>query len=351
MYAIYVSSTCEDLAAYRDAVRLVLERLGHSIVSMEQYVAADERPLDRCLADVSGCDVYVGIIAWRYGYIPDHGNPERKSITELEYDRAGRTRRPRLVFLLDPSVPWPARHFDSQTADGGSGELIRRFREQLSGEILVSFFSSPEDLAAKVSVAVQRLARATPSGIRPDEVILKRLVQSLPIASDLSAQLELARASHEATNVQFATGSLLLALLVMRGRFFADRLDETRPGLAAAVEAILERYVRVVLPSASGGYENFDWVERSDVQRAQFHALEDGSPVVREKHLLLGILESGSRSVRDLKSYLGEHDFERLVENTRNAPAFALVFRSPPLFSPADRGSRGKDESGGIDAD
>jgi hypothetical protein len=44
--------------------------------AMEDYVAADDRPVDRCLADVAACTVYVGIIAWRYGYVPAEGNSE-----------------------------------------------------------------------------------------------------------------------------------------------------------------------------------------------------------------------------------------------------------------------------------
>ncbi len=52
---------------------------------MEDYVASDQRPVDDCLKDVAKSDIYVGIIAWRYGYIPpiEHDNPNQLSITEL----------------------------------------------------------------------------------------------------------------------------------------------------------------------------------------------------------------------------------------------------------------------------
>ena len=51
---------------------------------MESYTASDERPLDLCLRDVAGCDVYVGIFAWHYGHEPsaEHGNLDGRSITE-----------------------------------------------------------------------------------------------------------------------------------------------------------------------------------------------------------------------------------------------------------------------------
>ena len=58
------------------------------VIAMEDYVAQDERPLQKCLKDVSSSDIYVGIFAWRYGYIPNDvkdENPNNLSITELEY--------------------------------------------------------------------------------------------------------------------------------------------------------------------------------------------------------------------------------------------------------------------------
>jgi hypothetical protein len=69
MARIYVSSTFSDLEEYRKEVSLALRRLGHEDLAMEYYMAEDKRPLDRCLSDVASCDVYVGIFAWRYGYV------------------------------------------------------------------------------------------------------------------------------------------------------------------------------------------------------------------------------------------------------------------------------------------
>src|SRR5512143_3882901 len=107
MARIYVSSTFSDLEEYRKEVSLALRRLGHEDVAMEYYVAEDKRPLDRCLSDVASCAVYVGIFAWRYGYVPQKNNPEGRSITELEYRKAQEERKPCLIFLLSDQAPWP----------------------------------------------------------------------------------------------------------------------------------------------------------------------------------------------------------------------------------------------------
>jgi hypothetical protein len=100
MAKVYISSTFTDLRAHREAVYKILRKLGHDVISMEDYVAADQRPLAKCLDDVAACAVNVGIFAWRYGYIPAQDNPERKSITELEYRKAAELGKPRLIFLF-----------------------------------------------------------------------------------------------------------------------------------------------------------------------------------------------------------------------------------------------------------
>ena len=44
--------------------------------------------LQKCLEDVALSNIYVGIFALRYGYIPKEDNPDYLSITELEYRKA-----------------------------------------------------------------------------------------------------------------------------------------------------------------------------------------------------------------------------------------------------------------------
>ncbi|MGV0023698.1 nSTAND1 domain-containing NTPase [Phormidesmis priestleyi] len=155
MASLYLSSTYADLKDYRDAIARVLRKAGHQVVAMEDYVATGRYPpLHKCLADVMGCDYYVGIFAWRYGYIPDEGNPERRSITELEYCRACETDRPCFIFLLEPSAPWLPQFMDSHTGDGEKGARIQALRSQLGTDKLASFFSAPNDLASLVVAAV-----------------------------------------------------------------------------------------------------------------------------------------------------------------------------------------------------
>jgi len=153
---IYLSATYGDLKEHREKAYRALRQLGHDAIAMEDYVATDQRPLGRCLEDVAACDLYVGIFAHRYGHVPEHDNPDGRSITELEYRHAQANGIPRLVFLLDPAAPWPPVWMDAFSGDGDNGRRIRALREELGRARLVSFFATSDELARQISVAVTR---------------------------------------------------------------------------------------------------------------------------------------------------------------------------------------------------
>jgi hypothetical protein len=161
MAKIYISSTYSDLIEYRDAVYKSLRKMGHDVIAMEDYVASDKRPVDKCLSDVKRCDLYVGIFAWRYGFIP---KDDGISITEQEYRHAKTNDIPRLIFLLDDKVPWFPSFIDSHTGDGEQGKLINSLRNRLKDESVLSFFDEKTDLAVKVAIAVYRQEREVGSG-------------------------------------------------------------------------------------------------------------------------------------------------------------------------------------------
>jgi hypothetical protein len=58
---IYVSSTYMDLPDCGQKVNNAIRCLGHVDVAMEHYVAEPERPVDKCIADVTDCHSYLGV--------------------------------------------------------------------------------------------------------------------------------------------------------------------------------------------------------------------------------------------------------------------------------------------------
>jgi hypothetical protein len=150
MARIYISSTSKDLEKEREAAAQAVRRLGHQSVYMKDYVASPQLPVDKCLQDVRSCDFYVGIFAWRYGFIP---NGYDKSITHLEYETAKKAGIPRLIFLLDQKASWPVEY----VATKKERKKIDQLRKELKNENILSFFKNADELGGLVSLAVSKL--------------------------------------------------------------------------------------------------------------------------------------------------------------------------------------------------
>ncbi|MGE0644145.1 MAG: SUMF1/EgtB/PvdO family nonheme iron enzyme [Nitrospira sp.] len=157
MATIYLSSTYEDLKDFRSAVVRALRQSQYYVINMEDYVANAQRPVDTCFQDTKNADIYVGVFAFRYGYIPPpgHDNPNGLSITELELRYAQHLKKPCLTFLADQTAPgFPQQFVDAFTGEGEAGKHIKRLRDELSRERTASFFSAPYQLASLVQAAV-----------------------------------------------------------------------------------------------------------------------------------------------------------------------------------------------------
>lgn len=163
---IYLSSTFDDLVEHRKTVRDALDKAGYHVLAMESYVAEDAIPVDKCKADVEVADIFVGLIAFRYGFVPppQHDNPDGLSITELEYRHATAKQKPRLMFILHEDAPLQLKYVDACREDAAgplASQNIRRFRRHLWDERLASDFKEPAELANKVQAAItQHLAKA-----------------------------------------------------------------------------------------------------------------------------------------------------------------------------------------------
>jgi hypothetical protein len=83
-------SEYKDLLNHRivNPVALALGKAEYEVVMMEEYPARNAIVEFACKGDVAACDAYVGIFAWRYGHVPKDNNPERKSVTGLDYSAA-----------------------------------------------------------------------------------------------------------------------------------------------------------------------------------------------------------------------------------------------------------------------
>ncbi|MEZ4942281.1 MAG: DUF4062 domain-containing protein [Saprospiraceae bacterium] len=152
-----ISSTARDLPEHRKQVERACQRVSvFASEMMENLTAENADAVEVSLRLVDQADVYIGIFAHRYGYVPDRDNPEKISITEMEYRRAVKNDIPRLIFFMHEDHDLKAA--DVETGDGA--EKLKKFKEKLGKERVVAFFKNPEDLRAHAIQALTQLKDA-----------------------------------------------------------------------------------------------------------------------------------------------------------------------------------------------
>ncbi|MBI3157950.1 MAG: DUF4062 domain-containing protein [Burkholderiales bacterium] len=274
MARIYLSSTFEDLQGCRAEAYRTMRKLGHDVVSMEDYVASGQRPLAQCLADVAACDACVGIVAWRLGFVPAG---QTQSITELEMLEAERRGLPCLVFLLADDAPWPPAMVDDDRRP------VLALRKRLRERFTVATFHGADELGGAVATAVARLFQhraddgddALPeeidlyrncvgrfAGELERDIRFYRLATAALVAATLAALALALAATPESTRWLVGAGALVFAstsplpAVTMRAvrkkkallDGYADELRKERPA-RAAVQAV-RRFVEGQLQQA-----------------------------------------------------------------------------------------------------
>jgi formylglycine-generating enzyme required for sulfatase activity len=169
----FISSTSEDLKAYRDAARDGAIGARFHPEMMEYFEASGRNPpLQECLARVWEADVLVVIVAYRYGWVPpNQPDGQSKNITWLECEHAAKQGKEVLAFLVDKDVDWPdklkeeyrlaAAVREGQYSPNLAEEVarnvanLREFRSWLETRGIRVTFTSTEDLRGRVESALR----------------------------------------------------------------------------------------------------------------------------------------------------------------------------------------------------
>jgi hypothetical protein len=214
---VFLSSTYEDLTEHRRAVLDVLTRFEAVVKGMEFFGARPGSPKDECLASVRLSKIYIAVIAMRYGSL-EAGS--QLSLTHLEFKEAERLRLPSLIYLIDeqrqPVLPI---HVDT----GELASALRDFKAYLKAHYTVSFFTTPEDLALRVSQDLPGLLELVGAPVQASE--LKRTVDAIPRLSWLAGpRFEFLRSKLGSLAAAFPTDQVLreaMELLILGDRLSA----------------------------------------------------------------------------------------------------------------------------------
>jgi hypothetical protein len=226
----------------------------------------DSMPAEYWAEQVRGCDVYVGLIGFRYGSPARATRPE-VSYAELEFAAATEAGLPRLVFMLDEDAAVPKELFDADVRLRARQQLFRSRLAALRG--MTVMVSSPGQLELLLFRALQETrppagpAAAGRGGIflsyrREDSAPYARLLQSefrerFPDArvfmdlDSIEPGLDFAEVIGEAV----ASCAVLVALIGRQWATLTDeeghlRLDDPDDFVRFEVQAALERGVRII---------------------------------------------------------------------------------------------------------
>jgi len=163
-FRIFVSSTQEDLKSYREAVRKKLEKLKEEfdieIIGMEDFGARSEPPLQTCLDEVARSNKYIGIIGMRYGSIDAS---TKKSIVELEYEKASEKGLPRLMYLINENEG----RIPPNSVQCEKLKELNEFKDRIKKNHTFAYFTTEENLASRIERDVR--LNFQKEGIQPKE--------------------------------------------------------------------------------------------------------------------------------------------------------------------------------------
>lgn len=153
---IYISSSLEDLAEHRRAVCKAIEsvyvgeNVPMDVVKPEALASAGQPPLSLLMSELEESELFVLLLGWRYGYVPEG---ETRSLAEIEYDTVRGAMQTILCFFADDTHPVEPRFVET----GVNAAKLRRFKERVAQEQIVRTFGSPDDLARQMAAAIDIL--------------------------------------------------------------------------------------------------------------------------------------------------------------------------------------------------
>ncbi len=160
MTRIYISSTKDDFFRERQAVKDWLERNGYEAV--DSYAPDSDPVLESCLADVESCQLLILIQGFRRGFVPPDNNPERLSITHMEFRKARARNIPTIVLRTTRPDAERSSFFVQEAMN-----YVEAFHREIDELVRPGLFSDTEELLEKLRQSVEaelgKLGLAIPS--------------------------------------------------------------------------------------------------------------------------------------------------------------------------------------------
>jgi hypothetical protein len=171
---VFLSSTYIDLIEHRKAAHDALEQLGLHVIWMESFGARPEESTKACLNEIEECELFVGIYAHRYGWIPKDADV---SITEQEFDHAKKIGKSIFGFIVNEDHDWKIKHVEHDKKD-----KLNAFLSKVK-KYPVEFFTTPDNLASGIASSVGHYLSEHPNSQSPTYQSPKPTGNTLPTES------------------------------------------------------------------------------------------------------------------------------------------------------------------------
>lgn len=195
-YQIFLSSTYSDLIEARNKVIEIILKMHHFPVGMEMFSADDSEQWEVIKDTISSSDYYVLIIGHRYGSETKEGI----SYTEKELEFAIVSKVPVLSFIRQRDVATKPHERDTNY---DKTIKLNNLIEKASKSKMCDFWANPDELSAKVAVALQKIFIKYPrvGWIRSDKGYSAKLSEELATLSkenrDMRDEIQLLRGDSE----------------------------------------------------------------------------------------------------------------------------------------------------------
>lgn len=168
MTKVFIGSTSKDLAAYREAALNTCLKLDMQPIAMEHFEAMGVGAVEGSKRKLDPTDLYVGIFAFRYGYIETGYD---KSVTEIEFDHAGILGLERLCFFAKSDYPFPPSVIDVENQ-----EKLKTFRDRVYKSLIIAEFTTVESFTVQLMQALVKWRERLVSTATTESIVrVKRL--------------------------------------------------------------------------------------------------------------------------------------------------------------------------------
>jgi tetratricopeptide (TPR) repeat protein len=192
---VFLSSTAQDLVAYRQVADDTILRLSQEAVVMERFGPLPGEPVEECERKARESDIVICIVAHRYGFGPEKG---RGSIPQREVEAAKAEGRDVLVFIIADDYPWTEKKEQDLLTDptvladpARIAEVVEgvaalnTFKAWLRKTFVCDTFTTPDELGKKIAIALPkhiqpRTPHAAPPVPKRGEIRIVHALQPAP---------------------------------------------------------------------------------------------------------------------------------------------------------------------------